>query len=370
MDVILRIVGMADHNVSLFELLQQLKGVLIIFILVHAAAATVAGAGTERDMAAEDDRLGLRIGDIGDIALQPRELRAGETGGIVAGALVRLGRGRGPCNPDIVHRNNVDIATVKGIILRAKGFYIGFQRRVLHGLVIRTAHFGRIMVMVADGYEERNGPVAGHDVFHGRIHRIIGVVAVENIVTERHRIDVAHAFAGRFDLLDGFGYITGYLTGRRTLRITDHQQAEVRLCRGKRLQEKVHPEFLARFDVRLGEEVRVAVRSLTDLVGRRRADIHLAGTRIGLHLIHAVGIGLHPGKTIGNGNTGNAFARGDIRDKTGDGHIRTDGRSGYRSFRQRRDGGIGSGRLRSGTRPGCRIIFFTAGSDRKSGHCC
>ena len=262
------------------------------------------------------------------------------------------------------------IATVEGIILRAKGFYIGFQRRVLHGLVIRTAHFGRIMVMVADGYEERDGPVADHDILHGRIHRIIGVVAVENIVTERHRIDVAHALARRFDLFDGFGYITGHLTGCRTLRIADHQQAEVRLGRGKRLQEEVHPEFLARFDVRLGEEIRVAVRSLADLIGRRRADVHLAGTRIRLHLIHAVGIGLHPGKTIGNGNTGNAFARGNIRNKTGDGHIRTDGRSGNGSFRQRRDGGIGSGMFGSGTRPGCRIIFFTAGSDRKSGHCC
>ena len=321
-------------------------------------------------MAAEDDRLGLRIGDIGDIALQPRELRAGETGGIGARLLVRLGRRVGALNPYIIHGDNVHIATVKGIILRAKGFYIGFQRRVLHGLVIRTAHFGRIMVMVADGYEERNRPVSGIDILHGRIHRIIGVVAVENVVTERHCINAAHALAGRFDLLDGFGHIAGDLTGRRALRVTNHQQAEVRLGRGKRLQEEVHPEFLARFDVRLGEEVRVAVRSLADFVSRRRADVHLAGARIRLHLIHAVGIGLHPGETIGNGDTGNAFARGDIRDQTGYGHIRTDGCSGNGGFRKRCYGRVGTAGLRTGTRPGCRIILFTAGSDRKSGHCC
>ena len=110
---VLRIMGVTDHDMSLVEFRKKFKDLCIILILVHRGAATVC-ASSERNMGAEQDHLVLFVFHQIQIRLQPFQLRTRDSSIIIPGLAACSS------DKDIVHHNNMNIASVKRIIHRAE----------------------------------------------------------------------------------------------------------------------------------------------------------------------------------------------------------------------------------------------------------
>ena len=208
------------------------------------------------------------------VLAQPLELLVGDAALVLLLAFVE----------HVVHRYDVHVAAVERVVARAElRFEIGC------GIVVRS--LGLQVVVVADGLE--NGQVA---VGHRLLHVAPQVGRVEDDVAERDAVDrraLGLVSVGRsLDVGDRLVDVAADLGRGRTLRVGDADQREIAF-RGR--QRRQH-EVVAVGDVLmddLGVEERVVVRRRVDGIPCRRAVMYEARLLVALHLVDAVGIGLH-----------------------------------------------------------------------------
>ena len=187
-DVVLVIMGMADHDVGLAETGQQVQDVRIMLVFVDIGTGC-GSTGAEGDVGAEDYELVLLVGDQFDILLEPLELGVGKAAVVFPGGSVRLGGGTLGRNHDIIHHDDMGVSAVERVVGRT-ALLEELVRSIVIVQVSGGVGKGGVMVVVADALEEGQVTSVDLDVGHGLHHHVPGGVGVERDVTQRNSIHI------------------------------------------------------------------------------------------------------------------------------------------------------------------------------------
>ena len=300
-DIVAGQMGVADHQVRLLELLQQ--GQHVIEVLFVGIAEGLVGA--------EDDHLAPLVRHGREVLLQPFELGVRETAVVAPGPAVALARSLLGLHEDVVHHDDMHVPPVERVVGGTELLDIGRRGGIVVGLVVGGVAHAGVMVMVADGLEERDMPArGGAHVGHGVPHRRPHVAAVIDNVAQGHRIDVGSAGERGPDVGHRLVRIALHFRRFGTLRVADPDKGPRRLLLRQRRQGEIRPDNLSAFGgYRLVKQGNTGmVRLGFDPIVRRGGIIDETGPRVRFELVHAVRIGLDAGVSVGDGDARDAVS--------------------------------------------------------------